>query len=85
MLLMTAYRCTNLADLSFEQMLDAHLPAAYFESEELDLRNGMWARWQDLAQLAEDTSDQLAEVQGPFKRILNRDIKEFVKVFQSPD
>lgn len=60
-------------------MLDSHVPPGYFDGEESDLRANVWSKWQTLAQLAEDTSDQLAEVQGPFKRVLNRDIKEFVK------
>ena len=62
-------------------MLDAHVPAGYYDSEEVDLRDNVWSRWHQVAQLAEDTSDSLAEVQGPFKRILNRDIREFVKVY----
>jgi dynein heavy chain, axonemal len=60
-------------------MLDAHIPVGYFDSEEMDLRSNVWPQWQSLAQLAEDTADKLAEVQGPFKRMLGKDVKQFVQ------
>ena len=62
------------------QMLDSHLPPNYLDAEEGDLRVNVWDTWHRLAQLAEDTADELAEVQGPFKRVLSRDIRNFAKV-----
>ena len=63
--------------LDMYEMLDHYLPAGVISKEEMDRMSVLRNSWRKLVDAAEDRTDELAEVQGDFKKELVRCVKTF--------